>query len=110
MSPAFKINDSQFDLLANILQFRHFFDASQKKKDISVYHNMALFKQLTVNPLFHVSFENILQKEEITHSVLPQNPSRRTRLFLLFSFFISCHHYLFVTLVSLLTPAWVAQW
>ena len=70
MSPAFKINQSHFDLLANILQFKHFFDTS-KKKDISVYHNMALFNQLTVNPVFHMSLENIVEKEEITHSILP---------------------------------------
>ena len=105
MSPAFKINESHFDLLANILQFKHFFDTSKKKKNINVYHNMALFNQLTVNPLFHMSFENIVEEEEITHSILPQNPSHRTRSFLLFSFFISCHHYLFVTLVSLLTSS-----
>ena len=49
MSPAFKINKSHFDLLANILLFKHFFDTSKNK---SFYYNMALCNQLAVNPLF----------------------------------------------------------
>ena len=50
------------------------------------YHSMVLFNQLTINPLFHLSFENIVEKEEITYSILPQNPSHRTRLFLVVFF------------------------
>ena len=47
---------------------------------------MALFNQLTVNPLFHLSFEKIMEEIEITHTILPQNVSHRTKLFLVVFF------------------------
>ena len=40
MSPTFKINESHIDLLANILQFKHFIDTNLKKKRF--YHNIAV--------------------------------------------------------------------
>ena len=49
MSPAFNINESHFDLLANILRFSTFLIQVKKK---SFYHNTAQFNQLTVDPYF----------------------------------------------------------
>ena len=40
MSPAFKINESHFDLLANISWFKHFFDTSWKKVFITILHSL----------------------------------------------------------------------
>ena len=47
-----------------------------------LYCTGLVWERVHSQSLFHLSFENVVEKEEITHLILLQNPSHRTRLFI----------------------------